>query len=147
MPDADEIMVENPTSTADEPAEVEQNDPADETDSAPDGDSFPRAYVEKLRKENASYRERAKDAEEQRGVLAARLHVALVEATGLLADPHDLPYDPDHLDDPEALHAAIAELIAAKPHLKSRKPSGDVGQGIKGQPAQPSLLSMLKSVV
>lgn len=147
MPDADGTINETATEATEEAADEldgeQQGEPADE----PEGDTFPRTYVEKLRKENATYRERAKDAEEQRGVLSARLHLALVEATGLLADPADLDYDPAHLDDPEALHAAIQELIAAKPHLRSRKPTGDVGQGVKGQPAQPSLLSMLKSVV
>lgn len=149
MPDADEPMPETSTGTAEElPDESEQHGEiglAGESEN--DGDRFPRSYVEKLRKENATYREKAKTADMERGVLAARLHLALVEATGLLADPHDLPYDPDHLDDPEALTAAIEGLIAAKPHLKSRKPTGDVGQGLKSQPAQPSLLSMLKSVV
>lgn len=148
MPDADETMDETSTeATEDEITDEVDGDLNLESDGEAEGDSFPRPYVEKLRKENAAYRERAKDAEMQRGVLSARLHVALVEATGLLADPHDLPYDPDHLDDPEALQAAIEELLAAKPHLRSRKPSGDVGQGVKGQPAQPSLLGILKSVV
>jgi hypothetical protein len=144
MPDADEV--ETPISATEEtPQAVEPVD--DGQESPPHSDTFPRVYVEKLRKENATYRDRAKEAEKQRGVVEAKLHFALVQDTGLLADPHDLPFDPAHLDDPEALLTAIEELIAAKPHLRSRKPSGDVGQGVKGQPAQPSLLAMLKSVV
>lgn len=89
------------------------------------GDVFPREYVENLRRENSRYREKAKTAE-------ARLHVALVAATGKLADPNDLPFNADHLDDADALNAAIDSLIGDKPHLRSRKPAGDVGQGNRG---------------
>jgi hypothetical protein len=152
MPDTEDAKVECLTATAEDATGDTDEPVADEPVESgekpiPDGDTFPRSYVETLRKESATYRDRAKTADLERGVLAARLHLALVEATGRLADPHDLPYNPEHLDDPEALVAAIEELIAAKPHLKSRKPSGDVGQGVKGQPAQPSLLAMLKNVV
>ncbi|MDN6537105.1 MAG: hypothetical protein L0K73_09920 [Corynebacterium variabile] len=66
-------------------------------------DTFPRAYVEKLRKENAGYREKAKRTE----ALERRLHHALVAADGRLADPSDLPFDAAHLDDPDALAAAV----------------------------------------
>ena len=101
----------------------------------PEGDvepeTFPRDYVEKLRKENARYRERA----QQSDALAARLHTALVAASGRLADPTDLAFDEAHLDDEEALTTAIDDLVARKPHLASRRPSGDVGQGV-GSPVK-----------
>lgn len=101
------------------------------TDAADDdgqAETFPRAYVEQLRKESAGYRERAQRAEE----LEQRLHTALVAATGRLADPTDLPFDVAHLDDADALAAAIDELVERKPHLKTRRLSGDVGQGAGG---------------
>lgn len=102
---------------------------------APGGDStksteeepetFPRKVVEDLRRENATYRTRAQRADD----LAARLHTALVAATGRLADPSDLPFDEGHLDDENALSTAIDDLLSRKPHLASRRPAGDVGQG------------------
>lgn len=61
--------------------------------------------------------------------LARRLHTELVRAAGKLADPTDLPFDETHLEDPEVLAAAVDELIARKPHLAARRPTGDIGQG------------------
>lgn len=90
-----------------------------------DPETFPKAYVEKLRKEAADNRVRAKKVDDY----AQRLHKTLVEASGRLADPTDLPFDETHLDDPGALTAAIDALLEAKPHLASRTPRGDVGQG------------------
>lgn len=83
--------------------------------------------MERLRRENARYRDRATHAD----TLAERLHTALVTATGRLADPTDLPFDEAHLDDPDALHAAVDELLTRKPHLASRRPTGDIGQGAR----------------
>ncbi|TXI63104.1 MAG: hypothetical protein E6Q55_11090 [Mycolicibacterium mageritense] len=105
-------------------------------------DSFSRTYVEKLRRENAGYRERAQRADE----LAARLHTALVSATGRLADPTDLPFDAAHLDDSDVLSAAIDELLTRKPHLATRRPFGDVGQGNRGGISEPvNLADMLRA--
>lgn len=54
-------------------------------------------------------------------------------ATGRLADPTDLTFNDTRLDDPEALTAAIDDLLARKPHLASRRLVGDIGQGaVKG---------------
>lgn len=104
-------------------------------------DSFPREYVEKLRDENAKYRQRAQRSDD----LAHRLHEALVDATGALQDASDLPFDESHLDDPEALQQAIDELLAAKPHLAARRPRGDVGQGQTGTSNTLDLAEMLRS--
>lgn len=105
-------------------------------------DTFSRAYVEKLRKESAGYRERAQRADD----LAARLHTALVAATGRMADPTDLAFDAAHLDDADALTGAIDELLTRKPHLASRRPFGDVGQGNRGGTAEPvNLADMLRA--
>jgi len=69
-----------------------------------------------------------------------------VRQTGRLADPADLEYAEEHLSDPDALTAAIDELVTAKPHLKSRRPVGDVGQGVKGMAnSQVDLLGLLRS--
>lgn len=93
-------------------------------------DTFPRSYVEELRQENGKYRQRAQRADD----LAHRLHKSLVASTGRLQDPEDLEFNEDHLDDPEALTAAVDDLLQAKPHLAPRRPRGDVGQGITSAP-------------
>ncbi|MBX0299394.1 hypothetical protein K2F54_05310 [Cryobacterium sp. 1639] len=108
---------------------VDQLDaPADEaqaTDAPEDAETFPREYVVKLRDENAKYRQRAGQTDD----LARRLHLELVRGTGRLADATDLPFDDAHLADAGALTAAVDALLTSKPHLASRRPSGNIGQG------------------
>ena len=104
-------------------------------------ETFPREYVLKLRDENAKYRQRAGQSDD----LAKRLHLELVKATGRLADPTDLPYDDAHLADADTLTAAVEALLAAKPHLASRKPTGDIGQGATAVDSGFSLAGMLRS--
>ena len=108
----------------------EDQDLSDENDEKVDDETFPREYVEKLRAENAENRVKAKRADD----LARRLHEALTAATGRLQDASDLPFDEAHLDDPETLTTAIDSLLEAKPHLASRRVSGDIGQGATGNP-------------
>ena len=120
---------------------VEGQIPSPTPDADADADMFPRTVVEKLRRESARYRERARTAD----TMAQRLHAELVRATGRLADPSDLPFDEAHLDDPDALAAAVDDLLDRKPHLASRRPSGDIGQGQRGPAAEGfSLLGLLK---
>jgi hypothetical protein len=139
MPDTD--TTENDaedTETADNDAETAPELDAEDTDTA---DMFPREVVERLRQENGKYRQRAQQTEGY----AQRLHTELVKSTGRLADPTDLEFAEEHLDDPDALAAAVDDLLARKPHLASRKPVGDIGQGHRGASAEPfSLLDMLK---
>ena len=123
-----------PVEAAEDPAvttEQAQDAPIEQADddlSTTEGtaETFPRAYVDKLRKDAAGYRERAKRADD----LAQRLHTSLVEGTGRLADARDLPFDESHLDDPQALSDAIDKVLADKPHLATRKPFGNIGQGV-----------------
>lgn len=129
-------LVDNVNEVANEP-----NDTPEPSGDETEPDQFPREVVEKLRHENGKYRQRA----QQSDALAHRLHSELVRATGRLADPSDLEYDEAHLDDAEALAAAVDELLEAKPHLASRRPSGDIGQGQRGSASEPfSLLGLLK---
>lgn len=86
-------------------------------ESEQDPETFPREYVEKLRTENGKYRQRASEADS----LANRLHTELVRATGKLADPTDLPFDAEHLEDTDKLSVAINELLETKPHLATRR--------------------------
>lgn len=107
----------------------------------PEPDTFPRQYVEELRAEAAESRVRAKRADD----LAQRLHVALVAASGRLADPDDLPFSEAHLGDPDELAAAIDALIARKPHLADRRPRGDVGQGATADRGAGDLAGLLRA--
>lgn len=120
---------------------VEQVDEIPDEEVEPDPETFPREYVVKLRDENAKYRQKAGD----RDTLAERLHVALVAATGRLADPSDLTFDETHLTDETALTTALDDLLTRKPHLVSRKPSGDVGQGAQGSDVGFDLADLLRS--
>lgn len=115
-------------------------EPADEQTVDEDADTFPRAYVDKLRKEAADARVKVKDRDE----IAARLHTSLVAASGRLADPSDLPFDEAHLSDPDALTAALDELLARKPHLASRRPVGDIGQGVSTVTSSVDLAGILR---
>lgn len=117
--------------------------PEPDADTDQPADTFPREVVEKLRQENAKYRQRAQAAD----TLAQRLHLEMVKATGRLADPTDIEFSESHLDDPDALTAAVDDLLARKPHLASRKPVGDIGQGQRGGAPQPvSLLQILRGM-
>ena len=137
MPNTDtvtpEAPVEEPTATNPAPAEGQEPEALETPVEAPESgneepDTFPRDYVEKLRKEAATYRERAKRSDE----LARELFAARVQLTGRLADPSDLAYDEALLSDSVALTGAIDELLARKPHLASRRPHGSIGQGVGG---------------
>ena len=123
-----------PQEDAQEPQDAQETpQDAQETpqDAPEDAETFPRAYVEKLRQEAADARVRAKKADE----LARELFTARVAATGRLADPNDLPFDDALLADMPALEAAIDELLADHPHYAARRPRGDVGQGATGSDA------------
>ena len=130
-----------PEPVEDETPAVDPTPPAEAPEPAEDAETFPRDYVLKLRDENAKYRQRAADRDE----IATKLHTALVAATGRLADPSDLPFADEHLTDPDALTAAVEALLTAKPHLASRKPTGNIGQGASTASDSFSLSALLKT--
>lgn len=107
--------------------------------------TFPREYVEQLRKENADRRKRAEELEGRNARLVAGLLRAEVVADGRLADPADLLegadtaalLGDDGAPDPEKVKAAVTELLGRKPHYAKRI-SGDVGQGARPGPADPN---------
>ncbi len=129
--DAETTDPEAPTSDTPEAPEEDADEP----------DTFPRAVVEELRRENARYRTRAGQAD----AMSQRLHLELVRATGRLADPSDLPFDENHLDDVSILDAAIDQLLSRKPHLASRRPTGDIGQGATSEAASVDLAGILRA--
>jgi hypothetical protein len=129
-----------------EPATGSEQQPEQQQTAEQQPETFSREYVEGLRSEAAGHRTRAKTAE----ALAARLTTAYAAATGRLADPTDLAYSDDLLDDdglvdPAKVTVAVDALLAAKPHLMSRRPSGDVGQGAQPDPAEVSLAGLLRA--
>lgn len=130
-----EVEVDDATAVAGESDELTPVDEVDDT-----AETFPREYVEKLRQENGRYRQRAQRADGY----AQRLHAELVKASGRLADPTDLPFDEAHLDDPDALAAAVDELLTRKPHLGARRPVGDIGQGVSGGGGTVDLAAILR---
>jgi hypothetical protein len=74
---------------------------------------------------------------------------ALAANTRRLADPSDLRpsadlLDDDGLPDPAKIDAAIEVLLTAKPHLASRTPRGDVGQGARGDQKESGLLDLMR---
>ena len=123
--DNENVVDETPI---DNEADLTENADSEQTDD--EQDTFPREYVEELRAENAENRVKAKRADNY----AQRLHKALVEASGRLQDPSDLPFDETHLEDPDNLTTAIDKLLESKPHLASRRVMGDIGQGSTGNP-------------
>jgi hypothetical protein len=129
-PPEDADVVGTPTTDV-EDVDEDQDDNAE---------TFPRSYVEELRRENARYRERARSAD----TYAKRLHAELVRATGKLADPTDLEFTEEHLDDPAALSAAVDDLLARKPHLASRRPIGEIGQGASPSATTVDLAALLR---
>lgn len=146
---SDELSTDSAIETENNGLESPQNDEHGRADPiTPDNDSEPstdnaemfnREYVESLRKESAGYRTKAKEHSQ-------RLHTELVRHTGKLADPTDLPFDENHLSDPDALVAAVDALIEAKPHLKARTITGNVGQGVRDTAtAEPSIIGLLNS--
>jgi len=124
--------------------EPEPDPAADEPEPDPAAETFPRNYVDKLRRQNAEHRKRATAAAEETDRLARALFTERVAALGLLADPTDLAYDADVLDSPDALQAATEALLADRPHLRTRRITQRVGQGIPPAADTVSLAAILR---
>lgn len=142
IPEVEEHDQDNTETTPEQVEETPEIEP-DNTEETPEEDpqTFPREYVEKLRSEAAEHRIRAKRADDY----AARLHTALVAATGRLADPDDLPYDEAHLEDAASLEQAIDDLLTRRPHLASRRVTGTVGQGATDTGSAVDLAGLLRA--
>ncbi len=133
--------------TTEEPDVVGPVGPTDEA--SPTGETepetFDREYVQKLRDEAAGHRVKAKRTD----ALNARLATAQAALTGKLADPTDLPFTDDLLDDDGLVDeakvlAAVEDLIKRKPHLAARRPTGNVGQGARPEVVEEGLAAMLR---
>ena len=140
-PHAGTAAGDEPTSENDESSETQLEDSTetDELDDDPgddDGDSSEsdetgddEPAVARARRQAARYRRELRDVESERDELAAALWTERVAALGVLADPDDLPFDPDALHDPDRLRELADELVTRKPHLRSRRIRERAGQG------------------
>lgn len=134
----DEIDQTGETTEPDDAADREHQD-----DEAADNGTYPAKIVKDLRKENASYRERARTAETRADDLARQLFRMRVDALGKLADPDDLPFNADLLSDGDKLTAAVEDLIAKRPHYAKRRANGPIGQGERDKVTVPQNFSGL----
>lgn len=121
----------------------------EDQEGAEGSETFSRAYVEKLRTENAEHRTKAKRADE----LASRLLAATVQdaTRGILADPTDLAlsddlYGEDGFPDPEKITEAARALVERKPHLGDRRPTTGVEQGPRSEAPGVDLAGMLRTL-
>lgn len=112
------------TSDDDDAVSRETEDEDEDEDEGEQQDQFPRPYVERLRARSAGYRARAKTAEDRAAELEGALFTERVRALDVLADPTDLPYDAELLDDADALREAVTELVGKRPHLRRRGVAG-----------------------
>lgn len=105
--------------------------------------TYSRADLQKLRADAAKYRTRAKDAEAKVDELARALFAARVAATGKLANPAEVLFNADILDDADAINEAVDAAIAERPYIRARRIAGDVGQGPRGENTAPTDFSGL----
>lgn len=128
--ESSETQVEDPTETDELDDDPDDDDggssESDETDELDESDAAP---VARARRQAARYRRELREVESERDELAAALWTERVAALGVLADPTDLPHDPEALHDPDRLRELADELVAAKPHLRSRRIRERAGQG------------------
>lgn len=122
------------------PGDDEQTTEGDED--GEHGDTFPRPYVERLRARSAGYRTRATTAEARTAELEQALFTERVRALDVLADPSDLPFDPDMLDDPDALADAAAALVAKRPHYRRRGTTTPAETGSRDRRADRDTVSL-----
>lgn len=122
---------DNDTPADDETVETPQDDDDDDgdPDDDPDSDETGGDGLARARKQAAKYRRQLRDTETERDELRESLWHARVDSLGLLADPTDLPLDADLLDDPDGIRQAVDDLLARKPHLRSRRIRERAGQG------------------
>jgi len=130
--------------TTEPDAEHTEDESTDDSGSERPESTAPK-QVRDLRREAANYRTQLRQEQDRARDLEQRLHAELVRSTGRLADPSDLAYDAEHLDDADALNAAIDELLASKPHLAKRTPRGSIGQGEGDHTPTTDLASILRA--
>lgn len=120
------------------------DDPDDDDGGSSEPDESDAAPVARARRQAARYRRELREVESERDELAAALWTERVAALGVLADPTDLPHDPEALHDPDRLRELAHELVARKPHLRSRRIRERAGQGEGDSSGTVSLSGLLR---
>lgn len=119
-PDDPDLSTVDPDNPDDDP-NVDPDDPA--------GSDATTPALSRARTQAARYRRELRETETERDELAGALWRERVAALGVLADPDDLPLDQEALHDPDRLRELADELVARKPHLRSRRIRERAGQG------------------
>lgn len=128
--------------------EAQTADSGPEKTTTEEQDTFPRAYVEKVRQEAAEHRKKAAQVDTMREALhAAYLRLG---TQGILHDPEALPWSDDYADpetglpDADRIRSAAEALADEQPWLS--RPRGDVGQGFRGETSDAvNLAGMLRA--
>lgn len=124
----------------------DQHQDQDQDQDQDQGETFDREYVSNLRRESSGYRRRATESEQRADQLARDLFTERVRALGILADPTDLPFDPELVADLDGLESAVRDLVTRKPHLRTRRvPAVGIGQGQGSDDNAVSLAAMLRA--
>lgn len=104
------------------------DDQREDDDQGDDDDTFPRSYVQRLRERSNGYRLQLRERESEVETLQRQLFAERLQRLDLVIDHDAVPYDPALLDDDDALQEHVEGLLAAKPYLRKRKVSGNIGQ-------------------
>lgn len=127
--DAQRAPDEHPSSAQrdDDQGDDQRNDDEGDDDQR-DDDTFPRSYVQRLRERSNGYRLQLRERESDVDTLQRQLFAERLQRLDLVIDHDAVPYNPALLDDDDALQEHVEELLAAKPYLRKRKVSGNIGQ-------------------
>lgn len=125
--DAQRAPDEHPSSAQRDDDQGDDDDQRDD-DQGDDDDTFPRSYVQRLRERSNGYRLQLRERESDVDRLQRQLFAERLQRLDLVIDHDAVPYDPALLDDDDALQEHVEGLLAAKPYLRKRKVSGNIGQ-------------------
>ena len=134
----------NTSQTDDQVAEAPEGH-EDSTNASEGENEFSREYVEKLRTENADYRNRAKKADDN--LALARQYALKLGSSEFLREPIEWSDDflgEDGMPDLDAIKQAAEQYSLA--HPQAAKVRGDSGSGYRGQESDSfSLLDALRA--
>lgn len=127
--DAQRAPDEHPSSAQrdDDQGDDQRNDDEGDDDQR-DDDTFPRSYVQRLRERSNGYRLQLRERESEVAALQRQLFTERLQRLDLVVDVDAVAFDPALLDEPNALQEHVEQLLDAKPYLRKRKVSGNIGQ-------------------
>lgn len=119
---------ESTTSTQREHDDQREDEDQREDDDQGEDDTFPRSYVQRLRERSNGYRLQLRERESDVAALQRQLFAERLQRLDLVVDADAVAFDPALLDEPNALQEHVEQLLDAKPYLRKRKVSGNIGQ-------------------